>query len=439
MLFSWFTTKIISESPSQFSKWPSQPEWSTSRQKTTKCNIEIKEERVSYLEGVEQCNINGFRIATQSDINVAGQDEKPCKTGNWQNAKYWIENDNKLSNIISVEGCFNNLVLENAVPKQEIIRLTLRDCYRRCTDTLKDSIIFAYKNDTGETNCICNLNTTDVNTPLKVRNSLECINLQQSLWWKYKVHKDMFSAGNETCKTISCSRRDLANPFLKNILCGINSLLSTKMTPPSTSLSSRSEQSENNSSHTTMSIRPSKSSSKGSNIVASPGSTLPIDATKQVAFTFLLQNTSTYNSTPEKRLSTIITSYTKDPNKRDIFRSTHTYMSDPSVKKTSAVAGNCCFRTVASTSRQREDAFQCVNIRIHDHDSDRVDDSQEGLGQKPISSTSSDKTLDKRTEYVSADKFDAFMERHDNQLSLITASLQSLSEGFSYYEEEVRL
>ncbi|CAC5390274.1 unnamed protein product [Mytilus coruscus] len=91
---------------------------------------------------------------------------------------------------------------------------------------------------------------------------------------------------------------------------------------------------------------------------------------------------------------------------------------------------------LASTSRQREDAFQCVNIRIHDHDSDRVDDSQEGLGQKPISSTSSDKTLDKRTEYVSADKFDAFMERHDNQLSLITASLQSLSEGFSYYEEE---
>ncbi|CAC5426166.1 unnamed protein product [Mytilus coruscus] len=88
----------------------------------------------------------------------------------------------------------------------------------------------------------------------------------------------------------------------------------------------------------------------------------------------------------------------------------------------------------ASTSRQREDAFQCVNIRIHDHDSDRVDDSQEGLGQKPISS--SDETLDKRTEYVSADKFDAFMERHDNQLSLITASLQSLSEGFSYYEEE---
>ncbi|CAC5412014.1 unnamed protein product [Mytilus coruscus] len=89
---------------------------------------------------------------------------------------------------------------------------------------------------------------------------------------------------------------------------------------------------------------------------------------------------------------------------------------------------------LASTSRQREDAFQCVNIRIHDHDSDRVDDSQEGLGQKPISSI--DKTLDKRTEYVSADKFDAFMERHDNQLSLITASLQSLSEGFSYYEEE---
>ncbi|CAC5381744.1 unnamed protein product [Mytilus coruscus] len=91
---------------------------------------------------------------------------------------------------------------------------------------------------------------------------------------------------------------------------------------------------------------------------------------------------------------------------------------------------------LASTSRQREDVFQCVNIRIHDHDSDRVDDisSQEGLGQKPISSI--DKTLDKRTEYVSADKFDAFMERHDNQLSLITASLQSLSEGFSYYEEE---
>lgn len=28
------------------------------------------------------------------------------------------------------------------------------------------------------------------------------------------------------------------------------------------------------------------------------------------------------------------------------------------------------------------------------------------------------------------------MERHDNQLSLITASLQSLSEGFNYYEEE---
>ncbi|CAC5423301.1 unnamed protein product [Mytilus coruscus] len=89
---------------------------------------------------------------------------------------------------------------------------------------------------------------------------------------------------------------------------------------------------------------------------------------------------------------------------------------------------------LASTSRQREDAVQCVNIRIHDHNSDRVDDSQEGLGQKPISSI--DKTLDKRTEYVSADKFDAFMERHDNQLSLITASLQSLSEGFSYYEEE---
>ncbi|CAC5387481.1 unnamed protein product [Mytilus coruscus] len=59
---------------------------------------------------------------------------------------------------------------------------------------------------------------------------------------------------------------------------------------------------------------------------------------------------------------------------------------------------------------------------------------QDGLGQKPISSI--DKKLDKRIEYVSADNFDAFVERHDNQLSLITASLQSLSEGFSYYEEE---
>lgn len=65
-----------------------------------------------------------------------------------------------------------------------------------------------------------------------------------------------------------------------------------------------------------------------------------------------------------------------------------------------------------------------------------VDDicSQEWPSKKPISII--DKTLDKHTEQVSADKFDADMERHDNQLSLITASLQSLSEGFNYYEEE---
>ncbi|CAC5369294.1 unnamed protein product [Mytilus coruscus] len=54
---------------------------------------------------------------------------------------------------------------------------------------------------------------------------------------------------------------------------------------------------------------------------------------------------------------------------------------------------------LASTSRQREDAIQCVNIHIHDLN--RVDDVSSQVG-----------------------------------LSLITASLQSLSEGFSYYEEE---
>ncbi|CAG2186520.1 unnamed protein product [Mytilus edulis] len=86
---------------------------------------------------------------------------------------------------------------------------------------------------------------------------------------------------------------------------------------------------------------PSESSFKGSNTNASLGSTLPTDATKQDYFTFLLQNTSTYNPTPAQSyitlsrtyISTVITSQTNDPNERAIFSRTSTYMSDPSVQK----------------------------------------------------------------------------------------------------------
>lgn len=86
---------------------------------------------------------------------------------------------------------------------------------------------------------------------------------------------------------------------------------------------------------------PSETSTKGSNTVASLRSTIPTDATKQDYFTFFPQNASTYYQTPAQTnitlsrtyMSTVTTSQTKDPNKRAIFSSTSTYMSDPSVRE----------------------------------------------------------------------------------------------------------
>ncbi|XP_071148770.1 uncharacterized protein [Mytilus edulis] len=182
--------------------------------------VQIKEIQESWFEAVKQCNTTASMILTLKDIYDVDKDTNPCKEdGIKTNTLYWIESYHKLSNIISVEGCYQADLLNTNLGGNG--HKSLRHCYLECTKISNSTTTFAYKNSTaGGVNCLCNLNAIKELTEKSERNLSECTSFDRSLWWRYKILKNEFPTNNESCHMISCEDRISKDKFVKDILCG---------------------------------------------------------------------------------------------------------------------------------------------------------------------------------------------------------------------------
>ncbi|CAC5356313.1 unnamed protein product [Mytilus coruscus] len=357
-------------------------------------SIELRQFSGTWFEAVKHCKSNGSRIASIADIHGVGHGKIPCRSGELQNTQYWIGNYYKLSNKVSVEGCYRNEINDN--PGLQAGHQSLHDCYGLCTSKVKAVGTFTYKNVGAGVNCFCKSYTNGLD--IGGKNLSECLTFDNIKWWTYKrlqkagqtqenlrfvctnntdekipsmpgTFNFILNAANATesdkrkpvCKAIACLGNFTFETIVTNctsnmsgVIClnGIDPHLSTKRTLLSTSFSSidvsinRSKLPGNNSSHTTTSKMTSDSNSQGRETYASSGSNLPTDAITQVDTSSHKQNTKTYNPTPGAQSyvtcsmtyrSIVITSPTTDPNIRDIFQSTSTKMYGPSLKPTSTI------------------------------------------------------------------------------------------------------